>query len=215
MPAMSVRFVVGATLPPSTSALISVASSGVQRVLPEQHGVDFGRGAAVEVLVLDRDQPLAEERVALAADLDEVRACSRRRRGPRILTRRRLVVAYTPTICWSPPISATGMFSAMVWTLKPPWESTACPGRAASAGRRSPGCRRRSRRRAGRRRPGSRPRARRSSAPCSRRARARRRRHPCAGFSPSSLRLYNGVALPWLFGGTMPRPSGVVQRPVR
>ena len=30
-----------------------------------------------------------------------------------------------------------------------------------------------------------------------------------AGCSPSSLRLYFGVALPWLLGGTMPRPSRV------
>ena len=94
MPAMSVRFVVGATFDPRTSALMSAASSGVSGVLAEQHRVDFGRRAAVEVLVLDRDEAFVEERVALARDLHEVaEARDRVAVGPRILTRRRLVVA--------------------------------------------------------------------------------------------------------------------------
>ena len=69
---MSVRFMVGATFAPSTSALIRPASSGVGAWLLEDRRVHLGRGAAVEILVLDRDQAFVEERVALTGDLHEV-----------------------------------------------------------------------------------------------------------------------------------------------
>ena len=94
MPAMSVRFVVGADVRAEDERVDEGRQLRRQRVLAEQRRVHFGRGAAVEILVLDRDQAFVEERIALARDLDEVdRSVRRRRLGPRILTRRRLVVA--------------------------------------------------------------------------------------------------------------------------
>ena len=45
---------------------------GIQRVLPEQLRIHFRRRAAVQVLVLERDQPFVEQRVALTRYLDEV-----------------------------------------------------------------------------------------------------------------------------------------------
>ena len=72
IPAMSVRFVVGATFDPKTSALMSAASSGVTAYLRNRRASTSGERAAVQVLVLDRHQALVEQRIALARDLDEV-----------------------------------------------------------------------------------------------------------------------------------------------
>ena len=64
-----------------------------QGVLPEQRRVDFGRRPAVAVLVLEGNQALVEQRIALAPDLDELAQPPGSVAVERIDTCRRLVVA--------------------------------------------------------------------------------------------------------------------------
>ena len=122
MPAMSVRPV---SIPGRSGSrhdqVQQLRELGVLRVLAEQPVVEGRRRAAVEILVLDRHEPLVEQRVALARDLDPVAADARGLSCPStgrssVAARRRVDAG---DLHCRRRARRTGMASAIRWRLNP------------------------------------------------------------------------------------------------